>query len=252
MKYMRNYATEGAFTADKTIMDSIESDKKIWFSYIKDPKSVKINYRERPMYDHNAIEANPETLTWMGGDLKFDVYLTEPLEPQSQLSLHLPWEYDALYQELDQVTITPHPNSTLNYKITLPTPIAEITYNNDIPYPFYISVDNGETVLASCTVTQTGKPYNKIITPGYIRGTVFGLPTDGGNEIQTVIGAGVVIKGESTWAQTGMDGKFSIQIRGGGNVSIEISYLEYQTLTMPASTENELSILLIPDTTTIG
>ena len=71
MKYMRNYAAEGDFTADKTIMDSIESDKKIWFSYIKEPKSVKTKYRERPKYDHNAIEPSIDTLSWVGGKVEF-------------------------------------------------------------------------------------------------------------------------------------------------------------------------------------
>lgn len=44
---MRNYAAEGDFAADKTTIDQITNSHKAWISYIKDPKSVKINFIKR-------------------------------------------------------------------------------------------------------------------------------------------------------------------------------------------------------------
>lgn len=237
---MRNYTTSTDFASDETIMDSIESDGKIWLSYIKDPKSVKTKYRERPKYDHNAIEPNTTTLPYTGGTLEFNAYL---IEPQSELSLKLPGVYYTLYPN---TTIKGQKISELHYKFTLTTPIPENIYNNEIVYPFYITGDAG-TRLAICPVSQSGAPYNTNIQGGYIRGTVYTLT--GGETAEILSGASVIIEGQSsTGVSTGTNGKFELQVPStivGGELTIQISKSGNQTVTMLGSTEDELNILLI-------
>ena len=245
MKYMRNYANETAFDTDKSIMDNINEEGKIWISYIKEPKSITTKYRLRPKYDHNVIEPSTDKLSWEGGNPTFKVYL---VEPQSELHLYLPGAYDFFCPDLDLSTIEQDPNNKLNYTITLPDPIGENTYNNKIVYPFYIIGDDNKTVLASCTVTQEGAQYNTTITPSKsITGTVYGIHNGGTDE--PLEGARIIVKkitGEHyTTGSTNIEGKFEIEVTTGDALTITVQHADYPPTTLDASTEVELSILLI-------
>lgn len=75
--------------------------------------------------------------------------------------------------------------------------------------------------------------------------TIFGIVKDANGE--PIIGASVKIKGSQTGSITDLDGRFKINVVGGGKVTLEISYIGYATQDVEATPGKEVNVLLQED-----